>query len=134
LVAVATVLTGHIFTYEESDGRMKIFETIIFDCDGVLINSEIIANRIEVEVKNELEFHISLNEQLIRFVGLGMSHPLVIAELQRLYLDDIHGFLEGLKLRLGKAVVPGHLIHKKDGLVILNIGLCSRGASLFIFL
>ncbi len=43
-------------------------------------------------------------------------------------------FIEGLKLGLGKAVVPGHLIHKKEGLVILNIGLCFRGASLFIFL
>lgn len=69
---------------------MKKFETIIFDCDGVLINSEIIANRVEVEVKNELGFPILLNEQLNRFVGLGMSHPLVIEELQRLPADYIN--------------------------------------------
>ncbi len=60
------------------------FKTIIFDCDGVLIDSEIIANRIEVEVKTELGFPITLEEQLRKFVGLGMTHPHVQSELLRL--------------------------------------------------
>lgn len=60
------------------------FKSIIFDCDGVLIDSEIIANRIEVEVKTELGFPITLEEQLKKFVGLGMSHPVMQAELRRL--------------------------------------------------
>ncbi len=63
---------------------MKKFKTVIFDCDGVLLDSEIIANRIEVEVKTELGFPITLEEQLKKFVGLGMSHPIVQAELQKL--------------------------------------------------
>lgn len=82
---------------------MKKFETIIFDCDGVLINSEIIANRIEVEVKNELGFPISLSEQLTQFVGLGMSHPLVIEELKRLPAD----YLEIVETRV-------HAAYQKD--------------------
>jgi HAD superfamily hydrolase (TIGR01509 family) len=63
---------------------MKKFRSIIFDCDGVLIDSEIIAGRIEMEVKTELGFPITLEEQLKTFVGLGMSHPIVQQELKRL--------------------------------------------------
>ncbi len=40
--------------------------------------------------------------------------------LTRIYLDDFYGILEGLKLGLGKAVVPEHLIPKKEGLIVLN--------------
>lgn len=66
---------------------MRNIKSIIFDCDGVLIDSEIIANRIEVEVKTELGFPITLEAQLKKFVGLGMSHPVMQAELQRLPAD-----------------------------------------------
>ena len=64
-----------------------MIKSIIFDCDGVLIDSEIIANRIEVEVKSELGFPITLEEQLKKFVGLGMSHPVMQEELKRLPPD-----------------------------------------------
>jgi HAD superfamily hydrolase (TIGR01509 family) len=63
---------------------MKKPKYIIFDCDGVLVDSEILANRVEVEVKNELGFPITLEEQITKFVGCGMSHPVMQAELQRL--------------------------------------------------
>ncbi len=63
---------------------MKLTESIIFDCDGVLIDSEIIANRVEVQIKNELGFPITLEEQLRTFVGLGMSHPVMQEEHKRL--------------------------------------------------
>lgn len=68
-------------------GHIKVnrrFNSIIFDCDGVLVDSEIIANRIEVEVKTELGFPIGLEEQLRTFVGLAMSHPRMQDELKRL--------------------------------------------------
>ncbi|MBL7670556.1 MAG: hypothetical protein JNM39_08720 [Bdellovibrionaceae bacterium] len=57
---------------------------IIFDCDGVLIVSEILANRVEVEVKTKLGFPITLEEQIAKFMGCGMIHPLVQEELGRL--------------------------------------------------
>ena len=63
---------------------MKKPKYVIFDCDGVLVDSEILANRVEVEVKNQLGFPITLEEQITKFVGCGMSHPTMQAELQRL--------------------------------------------------
>jgi HAD superfamily hydrolase (TIGR01509 family) len=60
------------------------FNSIIFDCDGVLVDSEIIANRIEVEVKTKLGFTITLEEQIRTFTGLAKSHPVMQAELKRL--------------------------------------------------
>jgi HAD superfamily hydrolase (TIGR01509 family) len=57
---------------------------VIFDCDGVLVDSEILANRVEVEIKNKLGFPITLEEQISKFVGCGMSHPVMQEELQRL--------------------------------------------------
>lgn len=57
---------------------------IVFDCDGVLIDSEILANRLEVEIKAELGFPITLEEQLHKFVGMGHSHPDLQSELKRL--------------------------------------------------
>ncbi len=71
---------------------------IIFDCDGVLIDSEILANRVEAEIKNELGFPITLEQQIKKFVGMGINHPDMQAELQaelkRLpanYLDLVDG-------------------------------------------
>ncbi len=42
---------------------------IIFDCDGVLIDSEIIAARVEARIANELGHNITINELITRFVG-----------------------------------------------------------------
>jgi HAD superfamily hydrolase (TIGR01509 family) len=63
---------------------MKKLKHVIFDCDGVLVDSEIIANRVEVEVKCELGFHITLEEQITKFVGHGFSSSVVQEELSRL--------------------------------------------------
>ncbi|MBX3019705.1 MAG: HAD family hydrolase [Bdellovibrionaceae bacterium] len=57
---------------------------VIFDCDGVLVDSEILANRVEAEVKTELGFPTTLEEQIQKFVGLGTNHPLIQEELARL--------------------------------------------------
>lgn len=57
---------------------------IIFDCDGVLIDSEILANRVECSIKNQLGFPITIEEQITKFAGCGMNHPLMIEELARL--------------------------------------------------
>ena len=66
---------------------MQKLSQVIFDCDGVLVDSEILANRVEVEVKTSLGFPITLEEQISKFVGCGMSHPVMVAELQRLPKD-----------------------------------------------
>lgn len=66
---------------------MKKAKHVIFDCDGVLIDSEILANKVEVEIKNQLGFSITLEEQIKKFTGCGMTHPTMVEELKRLPKD-----------------------------------------------
>lgn len=69
---------------------------VIFDFDGVLVDSEIIANRLAVEMKAEHGVHITLEEQLLRFTGLAQNHPHMIEEMKRLP----QGFMEAFKKRV----------------------------------
>lgn len=48
---------------------MAEIKLVIFDCDGVLVDSEIIAARIEAETYRALGFEISNEEFAIRFAG-----------------------------------------------------------------
>ena len=57
---------------------------VIFDCDGVLVDSEFLANTVEAEVKTELGFPTSAEEQIKKFVGMGTNHPLLRAEIASL--------------------------------------------------
>lgn len=56
------------------------WELIIFDCDGVLVDSEPIANRILTRMLNELGLHISYEETMGAFVGRSMSSCVQIIE------------------------------------------------------
>jgi HAD superfamily hydrolase (TIGR01509 family) len=44
---------------------------IIFDCDGVLVDSEMIANRIDAEMLSQLGYAISTEESIQRFTGMN---------------------------------------------------------------
>ncbi len=57
-------------------------ELIIFDCDGVLIDSEVIANRVNVEVLAGLGVEFTLEEYMERFVGVSL--PDEVLEIERL--------------------------------------------------
>jgi HAD superfamily hydrolase (TIGR01509 family) len=48
---------------------MMKFDSIIFDCDGVLIDSEMLANRSEVEFLKSIGIEFDLSDYLARFVG-----------------------------------------------------------------
>lgn len=63
---------------------MARLKNIIFDCDGVLVDSEIIANRVEAEFKTELGFPITTKEQIEKFVGLSLSDAIVQEEFKKL--------------------------------------------------
>jgi HAD superfamily hydrolase (TIGR01509 family) len=56
------------------------WELVIFDCDGVLVDSEPIANRILAEMLNELGLPISVKDTMHAFVGRSMSSCLQIIE------------------------------------------------------
>ncbi len=65
---------------------------VVFDCDGVLVDSEIIANRLEAEVKTQLGFPTTTEEQIRKFVGMGVNSEAVQDEIRRLpshYLETV---------------------------------------------
>ena len=53
---------------------------LIFDCDGVLVDSEPLANRVLNEALAELGLQISLQESTERFTGLSMPSCIDLAE------------------------------------------------------
>ena len=59
------------------------FELVIFDCDGVLVDSEPIANRVFAEMLSELGVQTSLDDMYANFVGHPMSYCMQLVE-QRL--------------------------------------------------
>jgi HAD superfamily hydrolase (TIGR01509 family) len=54
------------------------FGLVIFDCDGVLVDSELITNRVFVRLLNELGLELSLEDMFERFVGRSMPQCLEI--------------------------------------------------------
>ena len=52
---------------------MSGYALTIFDCDGVLVDSEPAANRVMVEMLGELGFEIGLADCMARFVGKSMK-------------------------------------------------------------
>ncbi|MEK7690863.1 MAG: HAD family hydrolase [Bdellovibrionota bacterium] len=86
---------------------MKKLKYIIFDCDGVLVDSEIIANRIEAEYKTELGFPITIEEHIRQFVGSSLKAPEVQEILRRLpshYLKTVDARVHEAYLAELKAV------------------------------
>jgi HAD superfamily hydrolase (TIGR01509 family) len=60
----------------------KRFDLVIFDCDGVLVDSELITNRIFVGMLNELGLALTLSDLFEQFVGRSMPQCLgVVTEL-----------------------------------------------------
>jgi beta-phosphoglucomutase-like phosphatase (HAD superfamily) len=55
-------------------------ELVIFDCDGVLVDSERITNTVFAEMLNELGLPVTLEDMFERFVGNSMSHCLGLIE------------------------------------------------------
>jgi beta-phosphoglucomutase-like phosphatase (HAD superfamily) len=53
---------------------MRRFELVIFDCDGVLVDSELIINRVFGGLPGELGLPVSLEFLFENFVGRSMQH------------------------------------------------------------
>ena len=88
---------GHLsFCSEQSSGRVlrfravkyhvrrvAAFELVIFDCDGVLVDSEQIANDVFVEQMAELGLRLDTRQAFTEFVGTSWAHCSRVVE-QRL--------------------------------------------------
>ncbi|MFL6603126.1 MAG: HAD family hydrolase [Steroidobacteraceae bacterium] len=53
---------------------MRRFELVIFDCDGVLVDSELITNRVFAALLAELGLPLTLEFMFEHFVGRSMQH------------------------------------------------------------
>ncbi|MET3581470.1 HAD superfamily hydrolase (TIGR01509 family) [Mesorhizobium robiniae] len=75
--------------------RGKPFELVIFDCDGVLIDSEILACRIDAEELNAIGYPITLEEVVLRFTGLpsGSMRAVVERDLGRPLPDNFEAII-----------------------------------------
>ena len=47
---------------------------VIFDCDGVLVDSELITNRVYAAMLNELGLNVTLDDMFEKFVGRSMDY------------------------------------------------------------
>ena len=56
------------------------FDAVIFDCDGVLVDSEPITNRVLAEMLGEIGWHISAQETMRRFVGKTVKDEAALIE------------------------------------------------------
>lgn len=107
---------------------MKPFAAVIFDCDGVLVDSEKLALEVELEVLAELGLSFDRSDYALRFMGLSADafHAAIEAEAQKrlgrsisaevrgserlrqvmiAHLTEVPGALEAiLALRLPKAI------------------------------
>jgi len=53
--------------------NIRRFALVIFDCDGVLVDSELITNRIFAGMLNELGIPVTLEDMFEQFVGRSMA-------------------------------------------------------------
>src|SRR6266540_4921742 len=97
-----------------NDRRSKSvhFDLIIFDCDGVLVDSEPIVNRVFVEMLGELGYALDYEATLREFSGAAMRTRLETNQ-QRLGWSPPAGFVRHFERRLLDAMrrnlqpVPG---------------------------
>lgn len=55
---------------------MPHFDLVIFDCDGVLVDSERITNQVFADMLNEIGLPVTLEDMFENFVGRSMSQCL----------------------------------------------------------
>ena len=88
------------------------FELLIFDCDGVLVDSELITNRVFVGMLNELGLALTLEDMFERFVGRSM--PQCLSMIKELLCHEVpEEFVAEFRVRIAAALkselkaVPG---------------------------
>lgn len=94
-------------------------ELVIFDCDGVLVDSEHLTNTVFVEMLNELGISVTLEDMFEQFVGNSMSRCLeLIQELLGKPIPDefIREYTDRTVITLKASLKP------VDGIVeVLNV-------------
>ena len=129
--------------------RTGRFDLVLFDCDGVLVDSERLAVRVDVQVLASLGWHLTQAEVVERFVGksdahmkreveahLGRSLPVgwdhafrdVYLETFRRELRPVDGVVEALDRIAVTACVASSGSHEKMRFTLGLTGLLDRFA------
>lgn len=111
---------------------MSSLALAIFDCDGVLVDSEIIAARVEADMFKELGYAIEAEEIAMRFAGLTLPRILeILAEETGLTVPE--RFAERIdqetdrRLRLDVEAIAG--VHEMLDAIELPRCICSNSDS-----
>lgn len=115
----------------QSAPRHPRFDAILFDCDGVLVDSEPLVNKLIWQMLNELGIEISQEDSIKRFLGKAIREELdAIAEMRGAplpanWLSTFHARRNAL-LEAEVEAVP-HIAHAID--VLSKLGLPMAVAS-----
>jgi HAD superfamily hydrolase (TIGR01509 family) len=91
------------------------FEAILFDCDGVLVDSEPITLRVMTASLNAVGLHLSYEQTLARFLGKSLPEeiPAIEAEIgKKLPTDFIARFRQDRNVALEREIVAVPGIHE----------------------
>jgi HAD superfamily hydrolase (TIGR01509 family) len=85
-------------TLQRDDPR---FDLIIFDCDGVLVDSEVISCRAHAEILTRHNYPITPDQVLVRFLGVSEREArlMVEAEIGRRLPDDFEDQIQQATLQ-----------------------------------
>ncbi len=102
---------------------------IIFDCDGVLVDSEIIANRIDAEILTQLGYPLTTEECIQRFTGINnQSVKKIIFEDSGLELSE--NFSESAILQAFENELTPLMMPVLQAVTEANIDRCVGSSSL----
>lgn len=110
-----------------------MFDLIIFDCDGVLVDSEPIANAVLGRHLERLDLNLTLDEILNRFVGLSMKTvvekieailggPVPADWLEQVQQDTFAAFEKDLKPVAGIAEILDELHRRNTKFCVASSG------------
>jgi HAD superfamily hydrolase (TIGR01509 family) len=92
---------------------MSAFDLVIFDCDGVLVDSEVITNQVFADMLNELGLSVTLEDMFQLFVGHTMSY--CYAKVREMLGHELpENFIEELRSRASSALQAG--VQPVDGI------------------
>ena len=100
-------------------------DLIIFDCDGVLVDSEVISSRAHAEVLTRYGYPITPQQVLTRFLGVAdhEARTIIERELGRKLPDDFDAQMKQAALQRyanGLAAIP----HVTEAIAAINLPKC----------
>ncbi|MFN8413653.1 MAG: HAD family hydrolase [Anaerolineales bacterium] len=107
------------------------FDLVIFDCDGVLVDSEPLANRVYVQMLSEYGYQVNYEEYLHRFSGAAIVSRLEVTSKQLNWtppVDFYPIFNKRLSVLTEKELKPVEGIHALLDSLSVPVCIASNGS------